>query len=149
MRNYSYLLGDNALKKCMIVDPCWDPEGLIAKAKEDNFTVCGAICTHYHWDHVGGCLSEDLLKRLGIPLQVIPQAKYLPGLKEVVKCIDSEEEMVVYAHENEYKKIAEQTEVDLKRFFVTKDGTEFSIGDQKIKVIHTPGFFLFLFFFLS
>lgn len=27
MKNYSYLLGDNKIKKCLIVDPCWDPKG--------------------------------------------------------------------------------------------------------------------------
>jgi hypothetical protein len=97
MRNYSYLVGDRSLKQVLVVDPCWDVDGVLRVVKEEGLTCIGAICTRmsfgfdilfltltdYHWDHVGGVLEESMLARLGVPPDMYATARILPGVRGV------------------------------------------------------------------
>src|SRR6185503_4083873 len=54
MANFVYLIGDDSIRECMVVDPAWDVAGIIAVAESDGMKITGALATHYHPDHVGG-----------------------------------------------------------------------------------------------
>ncbi|KAI8920823.1 beta-lactamase-like protein [Powellomyces hirtus] len=54
MGNYIYLIENIASKECLLVDACWDIDGILAYAKHKKLKIVGAVVTHYHIDHVGG-----------------------------------------------------------------------------------------------
>jgi glyoxylase-like metal-dependent hydrolase (beta-lactamase superfamily II) len=56
MQNFVYLVGDRDAKRCIAIDPAWDVKGVLDVARADDMQVVGALCTHYHPDHVGGRL---------------------------------------------------------------------------------------------
>tara|TARA_Y100000310_G_scaffold334770_2_gene415273 strand:+ start:4650 stop:5240 length:591 start_codon:yes stop_codon:yes gene_type:complete len=50
MQNFSYLVGDS--KECCIIDPGWDSEKLIGKAKGAGLEINKILLTHTHFDHI-------------------------------------------------------------------------------------------------
>ena len=54
MANFIYLIGDDATRECMVVDPAWDIKGIIDFIDREDMQLTGALVTHYHPDHVGG-----------------------------------------------------------------------------------------------
>jgi hydroxyacylglutathione hydrolase len=77
MVNFSYLIGDRAAGECLVVDPAYDVDGLLAAAEKDGMRVVGALVTHYHPDHCGGSMMgidiqgvAALLDRVGVPIHV-------------------------------------------------------------------------------
>ncbi len=63
MKNFSYVIGDKvrffyvskrfsqvlvqATKEVMVVDACWDVDGILGFIKSEGLTCVGAICTHF------------------------------------------------------------------------------------------------------
>jgi glyoxylase-like metal-dependent hydrolase (beta-lactamase superfamily II) len=85
MVNYAYAIGDRVTHEALLVDPAYDPAGLIELVGEDGFTVTGAVITHYHADHAGGQLGgmavegvAELLEAALVP--VYAQTAELPWL---------------------------------------------------------------------
>jgi glyoxylase-like metal-dependent hydrolase (beta-lactamase superfamily II) len=77
MANLAYLVGSVSQRKCLVVDPAWNVDGLLDQAEADGMEVVGALVTHYHQDHVGGSLFgmsiegvDKLLARKSVPLHV-------------------------------------------------------------------------------
>ena len=119
MANFMYLLGDPESRQALIVDPAWDVESLLAVARQDDYTIAGALITHYHPDHVGGDLwgvqvegVSRLLESEAVPLYV--NKNEAAGLKQVTGVADS----------------------DLKR---VDNGDSLDLGALSIGFIHTPG----------
>ncbi|KAI8820668.1 beta-lactamase-like protein [Fimicolochytrium jonesii] len=54
MRNFIYFIENIASGECLVVDACWDINGVISYAEKHKMKIVGAIATHYHVDHVGG-----------------------------------------------------------------------------------------------
>ncbi|KAI9102613.1 beta-lactamase-like protein [Phlyctochytrium arcticum] len=54
MRNFIYIIENVASKECLVVDACWDIDGIIKYAQKKGLKIVGALVTHYHIDHVGG-----------------------------------------------------------------------------------------------
>ncbi len=54
MENFVYLLVDENTKTAAVVDPAWDVDKIIAKAKDLNVTITDALLTHSHHDHING-----------------------------------------------------------------------------------------------
>ncbi|KAJ3016982.1 hypothetical protein HKX48_003775 [Thoreauomyces humboldtii] len=54
MQNLIYLIENIASKECLVVDACWDVDGIVKYAEKRGLKIRGAIVTHYHVDHVGG-----------------------------------------------------------------------------------------------
>ncbi|CAG8810292.1 20248_t:CDS:2 [Cetraspora pellucida] len=54
MKNLIYVIVDNSTKECIVVDACWDVDGIIKFIKNKRLKLVGAIVTHHHFDHVGG-----------------------------------------------------------------------------------------------
>lgn len=53
-RNYGYLVADDATKLAVIIDPSYDPKGIVDFAKERGYTIQYIFCTHDHIDHTNG-----------------------------------------------------------------------------------------------
>ncbi|RUP50070.1 beta-lactamase-like protein [Jimgerdemannia flammicorona] len=54
MRNIVYVIADSDSKDCVIVDACWDVDGILSVIRQEGYRVVAALVTHYHFDHVGG-----------------------------------------------------------------------------------------------
>ena len=119
MANFMYLLGDPESRQALIVDPAWDVGSLLEIARQDDYTVVGALITHYHPDHVGGDLwgvevegVARLLEEQAVPLYV--NKHEAAGLKVVTGVSDS----------------------DLRQ---VEDGDTLQIGSLSVRFLHTPG----------
>lgn len=52
MDNFAYLVVDSSTQKAAIVDPGWEAETILARARELGVVVDKIILTHTHFDHV-------------------------------------------------------------------------------------------------
>lgn len=64
--NFAYLVGSEHSRSVVVVDPS-EPRPILSALKTHGLSLSGILCTHHHWDHVGG--NEALLAALG-PLPV-------------------------------------------------------------------------------
>jgi len=119
MVNFSYLIGDRTTGGCLVVDPAYDVDGLLAAAAADGMEIQGALVTHYHPDHCGGEMMgmhiegvEALLERTGVPIHV--QSAEVPWVTRVTNCTDAD----LVAHQ---------------------PGDVVRVGEVEVELIHTPG----------
>ena len=77
MANLVYLVGSRSTRECVVVDPAWDIDAILAQAAEDGMEVVGALATHYHQDHIGGSIFgmeieglAQLYERQAVPVHV-------------------------------------------------------------------------------
>ena len=77
MVNFMYLIGDRKTGEAVVVDPAYDPQGLVDLVEADGMKLTGVLATHYHPDHVGGVMMgysisgvADLLEITSIPIHV-------------------------------------------------------------------------------
>jgi glyoxylase-like metal-dependent hydrolase (beta-lactamase superfamily II) len=119
MQNFVYLVGDRDRRECVAIDPAWDVTGVLEVAQSDDMRVVGALCTHYHPDHVGGRLFG-----FGID-----------GLAELI----ANNPCKVHAHRLEgdgIRKVTGISESDLVRH---DSGDRIGVGEIEIEWLHTPG----------
>lgn len=119
MVNFAYLVGCKETKKCVTVDPTWDPRGIVEVAGKDGMRVVGAVATHAHTDHVGGTM-------MGIKV---------PGIRELAGLIDGP----IHIHTLEAEKLKHQTGLDDDRLTGHDDGDVIEIGSVRIEIMLTPG----------
>jgi len=50
----AYLVGEVESKKAVVIDPAFDGEMILDKAKQLDWTIEGIWLTHAHFDHIGG-----------------------------------------------------------------------------------------------
>jgi glyoxylase-like metal-dependent hydrolase (beta-lactamase superfamily II) len=120
MANFVYLIGSERTRECVVVDPAWDTDALLAQVARDDMKLTGALVTHYHPDHVGGGYHgfnveggvAELLER--VPLRIHANKHEVEGLKIVTGISDTD----VVAHES---------------------GDHVTLGEVEIQLIHTPG----------
>jgi len=119
MMNFVYLVGDRASRECLVVDPAWDVDALVALAQADDMKIIGALGSHYHPDHLGGEMmgysvsgARRLLEML--PVKVHVQEKEIPWVKRVTGLSDSD--------------LAGHAGSDVLK-----------VGDIPIQFVHTPG----------
>lgn len=127
MRNIIYMIGDRNTSECLVVDPCWDVDGIMRAARRDGMRIIGAIQTHNHFDHVGGKPPPPFD---GYHITV-------PGVKKLLEKLDTTAK--VYVHQLDADVFQTETEVDPDRISTTVDGQVIQIGQVEIKCIHTPG----------
>jgi glyoxylase-like metal-dependent hydrolase (beta-lactamase superfamily II) len=103
----------------VLVDPAYEPAGLIAAVGADGMTVTGVLATHYHPDHVGGSMMghtisgiADLLGHVTCPVHV--QREEVPWVTRTTGV--SERDLV--AHDS---------------------GDTVMVGELVIELVHTPG----------
>lgn len=119
MMNLAYLVGCRSTNECLVVDPTWDPRGLLDIAAADGMTVVGIVATHGHPDHVGG-----------------PMMGYdVPGVKELAQQIDGP----VHVHSGDAPLLQALTGLADDRLALHEEGDVIEVGEQKLEVLHTPG----------
>lgn len=120
MVNFIYLIGDRETGEAVIVDPAYDPAGIIEVAAADGMKIVGALGTHYHADHVGGSLGgmaeivgiAELLDEVQVPIHV--QADEIPWITRTTPVTEAD----LVGHES---------------------GDTVMVGEIPITLIHTPG----------
>ena len=119
MANFMYLLGDPESRQALIVDPAWDVGSLLEIARNDDYSISGALISHYHPDHVGGDLWG---------VQVEGVARLL-----------EEEAVPLYVNKNEaagLKVVTGVSDTDMK---LVDDGDTLELGSSVVRFLHTPG----------
>ena len=119
MVNFIYVIGDRSTGEAGVIDPAYDPQGLVDVVEEDGMSITGVLATHYHPDHVGGDMMgfsisgiTDLLNITSVPIHV---------QKEEAELVDK---VTGVGYEN----------------LVTHDsGDKILVGSIEIELIHTPG----------
>ena len=119
MVNLAYLVGDRDAGECLVVDPSWDPMGLVRRAKQDGMRVVGVIVTHYHGDHAGGDLW-------GHPV---------PGVAELVRAGLGP----VHVQAGDGALLRERCGLTPDQTEEHADGAIIRVGQVEIEVLHTPG----------
>jgi glyoxylase-like metal-dependent hydrolase (beta-lactamase superfamily II) len=119
MQNLVYLVGDADTRECVIVDPAWAIDDLVACAEADGMTIVGALATHYHPDHVGGSM-------FGFTLEGASRLVGKCGCK--LHCHDAEGEGI--------RKVTGLSPSDLVKH---ASGDKVQVGKIEIEWLHTPG----------
>ena len=114
------VLGDEASKEAIVVDPGDEIEEIVAILERHQLRVKYIVITHAHIDHIGG--AAKLKKLTGAPV-------YL-----------NEQDFELYNHLGEQAlwlgvEEPERTAIDA----VAKEGDTIRWGAQKATVMHTPG----------
>lgn len=66
MDNFVYLLGAPDSRECVVVDPAWDVDAILAAAEQDGRKLVGAFVSHGHGDHMNGV--QPLLEKVQLPV---------------------------------------------------------------------------------
>ena len=109
MQNFVYLIGDEISKEAAAVDAGWSADEIIEAAKKEKLTIKKIVLTHYHYDHV-------------------------QRANELADKTDAE----IYFHENEEQFLKAIIKSKIK-IIKLQDDNAISLGNIKMKVIHTPG----------
>ena len=134
MKNFIYLVGDASSRECYVVDPCWDPRGIVAFAASQKMKVVGAFPTHYHFDHAGGAIPPPFVAMVYGPMSK-PGAR-LPGLREMGR----DHGAALYCHALERERLAKQCDVGLDELHPLEQGSTLLLGTAgHLEVLHTPG----------
>jgi hydroxyacylglutathione hydrolase len=119
MVNFVYAIGDLQTGECVLVDPAYDPAGLIETVASDDMTVVGVLATHYHADHIGGSIMgneisgiANLLEHVACPIHV--QRDEVPWVTRAAGVADAD----LVAHDS---------------------GDVVKVGAVEIQLVHTPG----------
>src|SRR4051794_3767000 len=119
MVNFSYLIGDRDSGECLVVDPAYDVDSLVAAAEADDMTVAGALVTHYHPDHCGGSM-------MGYSIEGIA------GLLERVQ-------VPIHVQSAEADLVTRTTGVAAPDLVSHEPGDVVTVGEIPIELVHTPG----------
>ncbi|HYM00127.1 MAG TPA: MBL fold metallo-hydrolase [Blastocatellia bacterium] len=120
MANFVYLIGDSESKRCVLVDPAWDVDGLLEIVDREGWELTGALATHYHPDHIGGDI-------FGIQIR---------GLVDLI----GKRPVKVHVHEKEAEGVMQVTGLSKSDMEQRKSGDVLEIGNGvKLEFLHTPG----------
>jgi len=116
---FSYLVGCQKTQEAVVIDPAGDVEIILDDAAKNNFRITKIINTHGHVDHIMG--NADLKKKTNAAIII---------------------------HEADAHLLTAYSSYNLKMFdappspspdVLVKDGDTISFGEEKLRVIHTPG----------
>jgi len=119
MANIVYVIGDDQTRRCLVVDPAWDIDGILEFIEGEDLGLEGVLVTHYHPDHVGGEIFGHRIS----------------GLAELLAI----KSVKVHANSNEadgIKLVTGLSESDIQRHHA---GDRLSVGEIDITILHTPG----------
>lgn len=121
---------------CYAVDACWDPKGIAEYAQAQRLKLVGAIASHYHYDHVGGLVPQQLAAMICGPFGVPKDGAVLPGLAEM----KTNHGCTPYVHRAEVARVAKQIKLAEADFVALEQGSTLPLGAAgQITVYHTPG----------
>ena len=119
MQNFTYIVGSKTTREVVVVDPAWDIDGLLKHLQQREYTLSGALITHYHPDHCGGSYGGHSVEGIAELLETNP--------------------VRIYAHKEEadgLKKVTGVSETDIIR---VESGDKLSVGEVEVEFLHTPG----------
>ena len=121
MRTNCYFLTADDGKSAAIVDPGDDADKIIEKVKQKELCVKFILLTHGHFDHT--MALEGVRDALNVPVFIheFDNELLLDGKKSMLN---------VFSNKTVVHRPAEK---------LLSDGDEIALGDEKIKVLHTPG----------
>jgi hydroxyacylglutathione hydrolase len=119
MVNFVYAIGDRDTRTCVLVDPAYDPGGLVDAVERDGMTVVGVLATHYHPDHVGGSMMGHTIDGIA-------------GLLDRVDC-------PIHLQRDEVPWVNRTTGVTDDHLVAHDSGDVISVGEIAIELVHTPG----------
>ncbi len=116
----SFVIVDESSKRAMVVDPGDDPDRTMDVVNEVGASVDYIVCTHAHFDHVGGL--PEIVKETG--------AKIVIHADELEIYRSARDMAAFWGYD-----IEALPEPDL----LVKDGDEIRCGALVFKILHTPG----------
>lgn len=126
MKNFSYIIGCKSSKECFLVDPAWDPNGILEHVKKLGYKIVGVILTHGHFDHCGG-EPPPPFNNFGVSVA---------GVKELLNACP----VKVYCHKEEMKLLMATTHLKEDNLTPVDEKTTLKVGkDIEVKFLHTPG----------
>ncbi|KAJ1965170.1 hypothetical protein GGI12_000946 [Dipsacomyces acuminosporus] len=128
MQNFIYLIADIETRKCVVLDACWDVDGIIAVIEREKLLLAAAAVTHSHFDHTGG-IPPAPFSSLCIKVSGIGELKRrYPHLPLLVHPLDIPDVM------------ASNPQLKHHHFTPTPNGFSFTLGERtEIQFVHTPG----------
>lgn len=119
MANFVYAIGDTEARQCVLVDPAWDIEGLLAGLDQDGMQLVGALATHYHPDHVGGAI-------FGLEI-------------EGLQALQTQRPVPIHVHSAEADGVRVVTGLSANDLVPHGGGDTLQVGGVGIQLLHTPG----------
>lgn len=119
MLNFVYAIGDRATGECVLVDPAYAVEDLLAVLDRDEMRVTGVLVTHYHPDHIGGSMMGHTIEGV-------------TTLLEHVEC-------PVHVQAAEATWVARTIGVAEHDLAHHAAGDVVRVGEVAIECVHTPG----------
>jgi glyoxylase-like metal-dependent hydrolase (beta-lactamase superfamily II) len=119
MANFVYLIGDRRTREVVVVDPAYDPAGLVEVIEGEGLVLTGVLVTHYHADHVGGSLMGHEIS----------------GLAELLERVS----VRVHVQRHERPWVSRSTGVAPSELVAHDDGDRVAVGSLDVELLHTPG----------
>lgn len=119
MVNFAYLLGDKRSGECVIVDPAYAVNELVAIAESDGMKISGVLASHYHADHIGGSMMGHTIE----------------GITSLLES----HQVPIHINAHEAPWVVRTTGVSESELVVHESGDEILVGDLPITFVHTPG----------
>jgi glyoxylase-like metal-dependent hydrolase (beta-lactamase superfamily II) len=117
----TYLAACSRSREAVLVDPGGELDRVLPLAERDGFRIGRVLLTHGHVDHVAGV--AEARRRLGVPVHMHPADR--PWLETVSRQAE------MYG----FEEAVEVPEVDAW----LADGEQLTVGELRVRVIHTPG----------
>jgi len=78
LKNFTYVIGDEAAKVGIIIDPSWDLDKVMSTVRRNKLDIKYIFNTHSHWDHTIG--NKEIANRTGAKIIAHESA---PTLKDI------------------------------------------------------------------
>ncbi|MEC8974425.1 MAG: MBL fold metallo-hydrolase, partial [Actinomycetota bacterium] len=119
MVNFIYLIGDRLTGEAVVIDPAYDPKGLVDIVEADGMKLTGVLATHYHPDHIGGDM-------MGFSISGITELLELTSIP-------------IHVQREEAELVDKVTGVGQENLVTHESGDKLKVGSIEIELIHTPG----------
>lgn len=119
MANFTYIVGSADTREVVVVDPAWEVEALVAHIDEKDYSLVGALATHYHPDHVGGGMRNN----------------NIAGVAELIGL----RPLKVYVNEKEADGVIKVTGLSESDIVRVASGDTMEVGPVQVQFLHTPG----------
>ncbi|HWQ46079.1 MAG TPA: MBL fold metallo-hydrolase [Longilinea sp.] len=121
LSNNTYLLGDSLSRQAVLIDPSFDSENLLEIIRAENWKLTAIWVTHAHFDHMVGVEAVSQSTTPPLPVGLHPADRLL------------------------WRSGALADQFGLREFhppeptILFSEGQELTIGDESVRVDHTPG----------